>query len=414
MAATRRLSELTADSRRRLQLPDGHLAVALSGGADSAALAYLVREDERVVRAIHVDHGTLAAAELRSAAAAVAERLEIDLSVESVKLSGAFSEDRARKMRYDAFDSMRRPREWVLTAHTRDDQAETVLMNLVRGAGVEGLSGIPTLSRGWLARPVLDVTRGDLRELAQLVGLPYADDPSNADVALTRNRIRHTILPQLSELNPALVESLARTAALLRDDLALAERLGESITVGDKDGGVALAVGSLQAVERPVASILLRRVVREVRPPYPPTVQELDRIWTVVDGSSAATELEGGIRVERSGPMVMFITGRDRRFEPNTVALQPGVHHLGPLVLEVARHYEPCRAAPLGTWRAVFPADTMASATLDEAGGVVVTVASEPAWIPGVRRLPVAFLEPGTTGYLSVLATEESGWTSNP
>ena len=414
MVETRRLNELTSSLDSVLDLPDGDLVVALSGGADSAGLALLVANTGRPARTIHVDHGTPASPQLRKAASGIAGHLGFDLHIEAVSLpDGGFSEERARSERYRAFETQRREGEWVITGHTREDQAETVLMNLIRGAGPLGLSGIPKRSNGWVARPILDAARGDVRELATLALLPYVDDPSNLDLELTRNAIRGKVLPDLARFNPSVVDSLARTAALLREHLAFIDGAIQSIPTRVSREGAEIPIGHLIAVPQPVAVGAIRRVVRLLRPPYPPTAGESERIWDVVTGEQGATEIEGGIRVERRGSMLFLGIDSEVARSSSPVSLTPGTHQVGSTMLEVVAHDGACRVAPIGTWSAVFPRDTTLRAEVDSSNKVSVTANGVLAWNLGERRHPVAFYEPGSTGYLSVSAREESKWTSS-
>ena len=414
MVETRRLNQLASELDSGLDLPDGDLVVALSGGADSAGLALLVANAGRPARAIHVDHGTPGAPKLRKAASAIAGHLDLDLHIEAVSLpDGGFSEERARSQRYRALETQRREGEWVVTGHTREDQAETVLMNLIRGAGPLGLSGIPRRSNGWVARPILDASRGEVRELATLAVLPYVDDPSNLDLELTRNAIRLSVLPGFARFNPSVVESLARTASLLREHLAFIELAVQSIPTRVSSEGAEIPIGHLLAVPQVVASGALRRVVSLLRLPYPPTAGETERIWAVVTGEQRAAEIEGGIRVERRGSMLLFGIDSEPVRPSAPVSLTSGTHWVGSTMLEVVAYDRPCRVAPIGTWTAIFPRDTELRAEVDSNDKVAVTANGVLAWNPGERRHPVAFYEPSPTGYLSVSAREESKWTSS-
>jgi tRNA(Ile)-lysidine synthase len=294
MVATRRLSVLSEAVAQRLDLPEGKYIVALSGGADSAALAWLA---SRVgpIRAVHVHHGLAASDALEGAARGVAEALAIPFEVLPVALE-RFTENEARKARYDALASVRGQGEWILTAHTADDQAETVLANLLRGSGIDGLAGIPS-RRGHISRPMLAITRSETRELATLAGLPWMDDPTNANLGPLRNRIRLQLIPQLeAEFNPAIRRHLSVAARAISEMTAVGPDPGEAI-----DGGWRVAAGVLWAMGREGAVRSLRPVVRRLRDGYGLDRSESERVWTVVAGAAAAAELSGGLRVERSG-----------------------------------------------------------------------------------------------------------------
>lgn len=206
---------------------DALLLVALSGGADSLALASAVRfvAGKRGLRAgaLVVDHG------LQSGSATVAERaadaaraMGLDpVEVVSVVVgTDGGPEAAARDARYAALRAAaeRHCAVMVMTGHTRNDQAETVLLGLARGSGPGSLRGMAELD-GLIARPILDVTRDTTRAAALAEGLDPWDDPHNDDERFTRVRVRHAVLPVLeTELGPGIVDALARTADLVRDD----------------------------------------------------------------------------------------------------------------------------------------------------------------------------------------------------
>lgn len=217
-----------ADFLDRHPLNDGELVlVALSGGADSLALASATRfvTTKRGLRAgaIVVDHG------LQSDSATVAERAAETVRalglnpVEVVRVvvgTDGGPEAAARDARYDALRAAVKGHgaSVVLTGHTRNDQAETVLLGLARGSGPGSLRGIAELEDA-VGRPLLDITRETTRAAALAEALEPWDDPHNTDQSFTRVRVRHTVLPVLeSELGPGIVDALSRTADLVRDD----------------------------------------------------------------------------------------------------------------------------------------------------------------------------------------------------
>jgi tRNA(Ile)-lysidine synthase len=207
--------------------PEGPLCVAYSGGPDSTALlhalAQLPQARARELRALHVDHG------LNPQSHDWAEHCRhlaqewgvpcLVLRVEVDHARGYGLEAAAREARYRAFALSLRPRERLLLGHHRDDQAETVLLKLLRGAGPEGLGGMRAqrpLGQGQLWRPLLNVPRDVLRRYVQEHRLPCIDDPSNADSRLSRNFLRHEVMPRLSQHWPQAVESIVHSAALSR------------------------------------------------------------------------------------------------------------------------------------------------------------------------------------------------------
>ncbi|WP_424681307.1 tRNA lysidine(34) synthetase TilS [Frateuria sp. YIM B11624] len=223
--------------------PDGPLCVAFSGGPDSTALlhalAALPQARARGLRALHVDHGLCAdSGEWAAQARTFCARLDITCEVAQVDVpreSGEGLEAAARHVRYAAFARAIQPGEWLLLGHHRDDQAETVLLKLLRGAGPQGLGGMRAtraLGAGWLWRPLLDLPREVLRAYVQAHRLPCVDDPSNRDTALARNHLRHEILPRLQRYFPHAVDSILHSAALCRAaDGSLRRRWLEALDV---------------------------------------------------------------------------------------------------------------------------------------------------------------------------------------
>jgi tRNA(Ile)-lysidine synthase len=412
MVESRRLNQLRGALTDRLRLPAEPLVIALSGGADSAALADLLAHLGAERRAVHVNHGLAASGDLEEAARAVAEQTNTTLDVVEIEVpAGASFEGQARNRRYEALLGSLEPEEVLLTAHTLDDQAETVLLNLLRGAGPAGMAGIPPRT-GRVARPMLEVKRGETRELAGLAGLPYRDDPTNLDPGLRRNAVRLEVIPDLAaRFNPRLVESLARTASLLQSDQDHLATEGASIPVVENGSGLALAIGGLLAVPRPVADRAIRGCLSRLRPPYSGTAAEMAEIWDVVSRRRAATVLAEGLEVTHEGPMVVFRVAGDRRGVNGPVALDVGRNQVDGFEILVDRHDGVCRVLPIGSWSAVFPDGVRLEARVDEAGRLMVAADEVTAWLPGERRLPVAWYQPGASGYLSVFAREDPGWT---
>jgi tRNA(Ile)-lysidine synthase len=291
---TRRLTDLLARALDGLEVPPGPVTVALSGGADSAALALLVKRSGAGVDCLHVDHGLPASPKMAAAAAGIAGALELSLeTVEVTPVPGPSPEDRAREARYSVLETWPGP---VLTGHTRDDNAETMLINLVRGSGPDGLTGIPSFRSPNIHRPILRMLRSETREMASLAGLPFVDDPMNSDLALTRNRIRHSILPLLRELNPRIVESLTRAAETLDRDTSYLRALAPV------PQGPSVAVGLVMTLPRPLADRLLASLLRSCGVEV--TSDRLGRVWSVARGESQSQQLGDGRVVRRRGALV--------------------------------------------------------------------------------------------------------------
>ena len=166
-------------------------------------------------------------------------------------------EEAARILRYSFLESLADDATKIATAHQADDQAETMLMNLLRGSGLKGLCGIPPV-RGRIIRPLLGVERKEIMVYLRRRGLDHVEDSSNSDAAFRRNRLRHEVTPVLRELNPAFTAACARSAALLREDEALLEELAEKHVSLDGDAA-SLSIPELNTLPSPLKSRALRK-----------------------------------------------------------------------------------------------------------------------------------------------------------
>lgn len=307
MALPGGLSQLGLDVGRVVAgLAEGPLVVALSGGADSAVVAWACATTRPAgsVRAVHVNHGWEGSSALQDAAVAVAARLEIPLEVvEVVPASGPSPEGVAREARLAALTKAA-VGDRIVMGHHADDAAETVVGNLLRGAGATGLAGI-TPERFPFVRPLLGFRRQELRRLAEQHDLPFLDDPSNNDRKLRRNLIRHEILPELDRrIDGELVEIVGRSAQhLAADDAYLDEATPPDIAVTE-DGVTLLAIAPLVTVPAVLAKRAIRAALRQVHPPYPGTSREVEAVLAVTLGSVPRRDLSDGYIVEREGPHV--------------------------------------------------------------------------------------------------------------
>ena len=242
---------------------------AVSGGADSMCLLHwLCSQGDLQVIAAHYEHGLRGEESLRDAAFVedFCKKNGISCIVEHGN-AGAYAgekhlgiEEAARELRYSFLERTADEQgcDRIATAHNADDQTETVLLNLCRGAGLSGLCGIPP-KRGRIVRPLLHVTRREIEEYLLTHSLPHVEDSSNADESFRRNRLRHQVLPVLRELNPRLSETLARSSALLREDAEYleeqAERFLQEHAIGD-----GLPLQELLTLHRAISSRVLRRI----------------------------------------------------------------------------------------------------------------------------------------------------------
>jgi tRNA(Ile)-lysidine synthase len=261
--------------------PDTDVTCAVSGGADSTALMVLAVAAGCRATAVHVDHG------LRSGSAAEAEVVRATaerigagfLAVQVHVGDGPNLEARARLARYAALP------DDVLTGHTADDQAETVLVNMLRGAGANGLAAMRPGQR----RPILALRRAETVELCRAMGLEVVDDPSNTDPRHLRNRIRHELLPLMNDLaRRDLVPVLTRQAGIARSDADLLDELAAQLDPTDAK--------ALAAAPPPLA----RRAVRRwLATDHPPDLATIERVLAVASGEFVATETGDGRRVSR-------------------------------------------------------------------------------------------------------------------
>lgn len=387
--------------------------VALSGGADSAVAAWSCAADAR--RAVHVHHGLPASDAMEAAAGAVAGRLGLPLTVLRVELATP-SETAAREARWAAIRGDLTDDEVVVTGHTADDQAETVLLNLVRGAGPEGLAGMR--QRTDVVRPLLGLSRAEVRTLAGDHGLPFVDDPENASPRHARTTIRSDVLPTLATLNPSVVDALARAA----DHHAAIEVRTARYRLGEGVARIPLPLLRTVSGARAVATV--RAAIRAVRPPYPPSAAEVDRVLDTVRGGHRA-ELEGGIVVlcdrtslrlgplpEPPGPggLVDGVSWGGFRFSVGrgSAARSPARAALDPTRSWAVRPATTADRIPMGDGhKSVW--DALAEAGVPpelRAVWPVVHAGGEIAWVPLVRRAPDA-RRSADAGYLLVDVVEE-------
>jgi len=258
-----------------------HLHCAVSGGADSLALLLLARLSGATTTAWHVDHSLRDGSQHEFARVhEIAAALGVEArSCTVVVEPGANLEARARAARYAVL-----PPD-VLTGHTADDQAETVLINLLRGSGTAGLAAMRHDQR-----PLLGLRRSETRALCAELGVEPLHDPMNDDEAFQRVRVRNDVLPLLNDVaRRDMVEVLVRQAELLRDDDDLLNELAATVDVHDAKALTAA----------PVA--LARRAIRRwLAHPLPPDSATVDRVLSVARGDTTGCEIGNGRQVRRS------------------------------------------------------------------------------------------------------------------
>ncbi len=274
------------------------LVCGVSGGVDSLALLVLAVASGCTVTAIHVDHGLRAGSgEEAVVVAAAARRFGAEFRSARVDLAdGPNLEARARAARLGVLGP------GAATGHTADDQAETVLANLLRGAGVDGLAGM----RRGSTHPLLGLRRTETAALCDRLGLEPVRDPSNEDPRFVRNRIRSELLPLCSAIaGRDVVPVLVRQAGLLAGDADVLAALASLVDPVDRR--------AVAGTPEPMA----RRAVRAWltgEGPYPPTLDAVERVLEVARAERVATEVAGGRRVSRrDGRLVLEPAGQDRK-----------------------------------------------------------------------------------------------------
>jgi len=262
--------------------PGTAVSCAVSGGADSMALMVLAHAHGLSVTAVHVDH------QLRTEShrdidviTPVAQQLSIPLVAHVVAVeSGPNLEARARDARYEVL-----PID-VMTGHTADDQAETVLINLLRSAASQGLGAMRPDTR----RPLLGLRRVDTHELCRALDIRPVQDETNSDPSFVRNRVRNELLPLMTDIAQRdLVPMLTRTADILRADNDLLDELASVI---DPTDALALARAPLPLSRRAIRQWLAR--------PYPPDLATVDRVLAVARGEALACDIGQNREIRRS------------------------------------------------------------------------------------------------------------------
>lgn len=321
--------------RRWDMLPGGGTVLcAVSGGRDSMALLHMLSRmaGEEGVRlaAAHYNH------QLRASARRDEEFVRcwcgehhIPLACRSEDVaayaeeSGASLEDAARRLRYRFLEEAARDfgADRIATAHHRDDQAETVLLHLLRGSGLQGLGGIPAV-RGKIVRPLLEVSRAEIDGYVQRWAVPFVEDETNQDVRFTRNRLRAEVLPLLEAIAPGCGGRIAGTASLLRDEDEHLRREAEALLRPMEDGRAVMPLAVLEGLD----AALRRRVVRGMgrQMGLELSRNQVEAVLALPGGG--CQDLPGGIQAVR---LAGRLTLRRRAKIPGPLALHPGEQSWG-------------------------------------------------------------------------------------
>jgi tRNA(Ile)-lysidine synthase len=350
---TRFPTRVWATIRRHHLLTDGdRLLVAVSGGADSVALLHVMaalasRAGATLAGIVHVHHGLRGAEadgdatfceQLAASMGLPFDLVRVDVAGEAARRKWSM-ERTAHALRHAAFRLVARRRRATRVAlgHTLDDQAETVILRFLRGAGTRGLAGMwPT--RGLLIRPLLEVRRSDTEHYVAQRGLRWRDDVSNADPAIARNRIRHRLLPALTAIAGAsLPERLAHAADAWRDDeqwlSACATAELRSVLTTHPEDGWALDVAGLGAVPATLRRRVRMAALEKMLPRRTVTQNLVDGLARLEALPAGRTARLAGLEVRRNGDRLCFAAGKGAaelagRLEPRTLAI-PGTVEVG-------------------------------------------------------------------------------------
>lgn len=310
-------------------LPHGcGVLCAVSGGADSVYLLYnilaLARTRNFRVRAAHYDHGLRGEESARDAefVRALCEKLGVPLAAEKGDVAafaaaqGMGIEEAARALRYEFLQRAAAALDCavIATAHTADDNAETILMNLARGAGAKGLCGIPPV-RGKLIRPMLLTTREEVEAYLALHGIDHVEDSTNAQDDYARNRVRHAAVPALMSVNSGFVRNASRASQLLRADEDYLESLAADF-IGSHETA-ALPCAELAALPRPVSSRVVRLLCGDGM-----SEKHVDAVLALAEGSGLGYADVPGRRVTREQGTLCFDAAEELQITP--VTLIPG------------------------------------------------------------------------------------------
>jgi tRNA(Ile)-lysidine synthase len=336
MAADQALSALARAVRESGLIAAGSRGIVLvSGGADSVATTTALVEvlGPEAVTALHLNYCLRPDSdEDERAVRKLSERLGIELEVERPELGEGNVQAEAREARYRSAERLRLSRgaDWIATGHTRTDLAETVLYRLATSPGLRALLGLRP-RRGPVVRPLLALDRDEVRRLAAEAGLPFRDDPTNAEPRFARNRIRNEVLPVLREIGPRAEETIAETQEELAEEAeALEGAAAEALAESGAEAAGAVGRDALAPLHPAVRRLALRRMAeRAAGAAVPLGRARAERIWRLLNQpEGGVVELGSGLDAQIEGGHVRFTTGPAA--EPAAATLPvPGVCRFG-------------------------------------------------------------------------------------
>lgn len=321
---------------------------ALSGGADSMYLVCRLLEGGVAVKCAHYNHRLRETARrdedfVRRWCESRGIPLFVgggDVAAQAVR-TGQGVEETARQMRY-AFLEETAEREGcalIATGHHAGDQAETVLMNLIRGSGMKGLCGIPE-RRGSIIRPMLDISRAEIEDYLTARGIPHVEDETNGDQSYTRNRVRHQLLPLLEELNPRAAEHICAAAHRLREDEEELSRQGRELAALAEETaeGLSIPAAAIANVSRPIALRALMELLESA------DARHLEQVLALCGGADPSGQIHlPGCTVRRVYDRLV-ISASDEGECPQPVPVTPGETRWGDWVITCENTLCPTKA----------------------------------------------------------------------
>jgi tRNA(Ile)-lysidine synthase len=368
-------------ARHQLWTPETRVIAAVSGGSDSVALAFMLRDlaarDELVLAGVaHLNHHVRGAAADADAAfcRALADRLGVpavigeadvpgDAKTHHVSIEVAGRHARQRFFQ-EAIESVAADR--VAVAHTRDDQAETVILRLARGAGSSGLSAM-TPRRDHAVRPLLDTTRAELQDFLRAIGEAWREDATNLDRAIPRNRVRHAVMPELRAINAQADAALARAAEILRGDEEFLERLANAaflrcVQVEGEQETVTLDAAEFGKLPAALGRRVARYALETANPSRSYGLEEVDELRRALAAGTGANL--PGLSLERFGAAaVLVIRGAPRASSVDSLELR----------LDIPGTVE----SPLGAWAVTAEGPLSKPASISADAKTVMVDASE-------------------------------------
>ncbi len=352
------------------------VVVGVSGGADSLGLLYILAEiEEYNLKLIvsHINHGIRPEEGKRDArfVGEVARRLSLPFEIreanapEFKRISNLSLEEAARILRYGFFKEVlsKYRAQKIATAHTLDDQAETVLMRIIRGSGASGLSGIPPVSEGYIIRPLIETPRSEIEDYLRAKGIKWVEDSTNTATDFLRNRIRHELIPRLQEYNPRVKEALSRTADILRAQEGFIRSRAKNwfeYVFGSTEGEMVGSISHYRLIPEALRSEFLRMAIEKIKG----NLREISFVHIdSVDGlllsetPSGEISLPDGIVVAKGYDLFLITRGSELRREFSYAILSPGKWDFPEFECEI----EIVEAESLGNDRfiGVFDADSV-------------------------------------------------------